>query len=385
MENRKFVTIKKFAFAFVALLNLVNLTTARQVYAYEIPTHAGITKEITRFYNEHFSSRQLSDAEMQSLMEGSRREDDAPRWMNHFYDPMHNRGLTNFFGTNWMSSKQWANNSGEQISALYNPIHQVTYSAVLTLANPELLTQTDYTWRRSLEDYARGDTTRAFEGLGHVLHLLEDASVPDHTRNDPHPAVGEKDYLETGSPYELWTARFTEDNINLLQYLYTKKPIVLDSRDAYFDAMANYSNKNFYSKDTIDVAEYAEPKPDYILKINGRVFGFRRDGDAGDYRLIYFDAQGHQSDTLNAGLKSTLKDADFLVMRDYWERLAPKAAQYGAGLVQLFLKEAEQLKNDPSFSKEKPKSPLAEVLNALRGFFERASEDAVSDGLYEVA
>ncbi len=32
--------------------------------------------------------------------------------------------------------------------------------------------------------------------LGHIVHLLEDSSVPDHTRNDAHPGVGE-DY----SPY----------------------------------------------------------------------------------------------------------------------------------------------------------------------------------------
>lgn len=402
MENRKLVTIKKCAFAFVALFNLVNLTTARQVYAYEIGTHMGITKEIARFYNANFPARKIGDLEMAAMLQGSKDEDDAPRWMNHFYDPVYNRGLTNFFGTNWMSSKQWANDRAEQLSTLYNPATQTTLSTFLALTNPDALLATDYTWRRSLEDYARGDTTRAFRGLGHVLHLLEDASVPDHTRNDPHPAVGEKDYLETGSPYELWTRRFDESNINLLQYLYTKKPIALDSRDAYFDAMASYSNNNFYSKDTIDVAQYENPSPDYTLSVNGLRYGFKKDSENGDYRLVFY--KNYEEQILSEPPKNremVLTDPENdRTLRDYWERLAPKAVQYGAGLVDLFLKEAEQLKNDPSFSKEKPKSPLAQVVDAVRGLFGGAEEaitsaDSVNlsvgqaglsrDGLKEVA
>ncbi|MBI2604409.1 MAG: lamin tail domain-containing protein, partial [Candidatus Harrisonbacteria bacterium] len=383
MENRKFVKLK-FALASLVLLNLISPTFASRAYAYEIGTHRGITKEIVRFYNANFSQRNIGDAETAAMLQGSKDEDDAPRWMNHFYDPVYNRGLTNFFGTNWMSSKQWAQNSNEQIGALYNPIHQVTYSAVLTFAHPELLTQTDYTWRRSLEDYASGDTKRAFEGLGHVLHLLEDASVPDHTRNDPHPAVGEKDYLETGSPYELWTMQFNENNINLLQYLYTKKPIALDSLNAYFDAMANYSNKNFYSRDTIDGREYSEPKPDYILRSGKQVYGYKRDAD-GDFRLVAFGADIPEMEWARPTSKSaSLKDGQGdHILRDYWERLAPKAVQYGAGLVQLFLQEAEKLKNDPTFVKEAPKPLLAQVVDAVRGFFTRASDDVAGDGLHE--
>ena len=38
-----------------------------------------------------------------------------------------------------------------------------------------------------------GDKAYGLEALGHVLHLLEDATVPDHTRNDPHPPFLEQE------------------------------------------------------------------------------------------------------------------------------------------------------------------------------------------------
>lgn len=390
MENRTSVTITKSLLAFAALFNFVSPTLIGRAYAYGIETHAGISREIIRFYNQHFPNKKINETDAGHIIQGSRDEDDAPRWMNHFYDPVHNRGLTNFYGTHWMSSKQWANDRAEQLSALYNPVTQTTLSTFLALTNPDALLTTDYTWQRSLEDYARGDVERAFRGLGHILHLLEDASVPDHTRNDPHPAIDDSDYFETGSPYEIWTHRFTVDNINLLQYLYTKTPIMLDSRDAYFDALANYSNKNFYSKDTIDISEYEEPKPNYVLN-NGRYyFGYKHDED-GDYKLVLYKNNPQRQDkpwaTKGEDKDKSLSDENnSTILRDYWERLAPKAVQYGAGLVDLFLKEAEALKNNPSFPKEKPKSPLARVVDAVRGLFANNDNRGVSsDGLIEVA
>ena len=50
-----------------------------------------------------------------------------------------------------------------------------------------------------LENKAKGDKEKAMFALGHILHLIEDSSVPDHTRNDPHP---------NDSPYEKWTSKF---------------------------------------------------------------------------------------------------------------------------------------------------------------------------------
>src|SRR4030095_4735638 len=42
-----------------------------------------------------------------------------------------------------------------------------------------------------------------FRALGQIMHLVVDASVPEHTRNDPHPLGG----LTSTSSYEYWVSR----------------------------------------------------------------------------------------------------------------------------------------------------------------------------------
>ena len=205
-------------------------------------------------------------------------EDDAPRWFNHYYDPVYNRGLTNpLVVVDTVSSKVWAQSKERQISILYNPVLNTTLSTYALLADPEKVEEVDYTWERAIRDYIKGDQSRAFRALGQVIHLIEDASVPDHTRNDPHIAFEGHGIGGEGNPYEIWTYRqFNESNTDLRQYIHLKKPVILGTLDEYFNSMANYSNKNFYSKDTIDVPEYAEPKPDYFISLEGYRYGYKK-------------------------------------------------------------------------------------------------------------
>jgi hypothetical protein len=67
---------------------------AGNVFAYEVETHAYLTNEVIKFYNQHFSTNRIPENLKDYLIDGSRREDDPPRWMNHFYDPVYQRGLT---------------------------------------------------------------------------------------------------------------------------------------------------------------------------------------------------------------------------------------------------------------------------------------------------
>src|SRR5581483_6001131 len=139
------------------------------------------------------------------LIEGSRREDDNPRWMNHFYDPINNRGLTNAALGNWSSSKSWAEDSKEQNNVRYKT--STVLASILTAIQEQKISsitaETDFTWDRAVEFYAQGDKEKGLFILGHILHLIEDASVPDHTRNDAHP---------DGSPYESFAAKYTPQN-----------------------------------------------------------------------------------------------------------------------------------------------------------------------------
>ena len=353
MENRKLIILFSL---------FLGMTFSSQAFAYETPTHAFLTKEALDFYNQKFPDNKISKEFDDFLISGSQFEDNAPRWMNHFYDPVNNRGLTALPG-NWLSSKDWAENSNSQISALYNPILNTTIAGLLAIANPAELETTDFTWKRAIKDYIKGDKKRAFEALGHILHLIEDVSVPDHTRNDPHPALDTKDTLKTGSPYEIWTSSFNLNNPdnNLSLRLANKKPISLNSLGEYFDGLAKYSNNNFYSKDTIGIGEYKSPEPDYFgLGIDLNSYGFKRDNEFGDYKLL-------QARGLFVWASNGNNPIDYPgIMNDYWSRLSVKSVQYSAGVIDLFFKEVEKYKNDQSFLKEEPKFFGAQVVSMFK-------------------
>ena len=67
------------------------------------------------------------------------------------------------------------------------------------------------------------------------------------------------------------------------------------------------------------------------------------------------------------------------IMSDYWSRLSTKSIQYGAGIVNLFFKEAEAAKNDPNFKKQNQKSFLASIGEAIKGIFQSADNAGNSD------
>jgi hypothetical protein len=80
---------------------------------------------------------------------------------------------------------------------------------------------------------------KAFYALGHVLHVLQDLAVPQHTRNDAHPL---------GSHYEKFTDDAARDRFAPYTLTYTGGPVPAFSsvRDLWVD-MAKFSNRNFVS------------------------------------------------------------------------------------------------------------------------------------------
>lgn len=320
---------------FLTLLALLFAFAPLRMFAYEIPTHAYLTDETVNLYNRQFSSAAISGEAKDDLVEGSRNEDADPRYLNHFYDPVNGTGLSNPLLGRWKSSRDWAKDENSQSALLY----KISPSA-----------ETDFTWQRAIRYYLRGDRQKAMLILGHILHLIEDMAVPDHTRNDVH---------FSGSPYEAWASRFRPGQPDpvLRQNLKAGAAFRLKDLDAYFDGLAAYSNNNFYSKDTIGIqAGYSLPQPDTFERSGSIFYALGRDGE-GSYRL-YAKSSG-QSFLLENTFGVSLQDDG--VLKDYWERLSPKAVQYGAGVLDLFFQEAERLRNDPSFAKDEPKTLLAEI------------------------
>lgn len=341
MENRKLI---KFIIPTIALGLFV---IGGRVFAYDTETHAYLTNEIFKFYNNNFSGRPISGELKSYLIDGSRREDDIPRWMNHFYDPVYDRGLTYDpaidpinLGT-WQESKKWAQDDSNQNKLTYKV--PATIASILTAIEQRKISaissKTDFTWQEAVRYWIQDDKERAMFTLGHILHLIEDASAPDHTRNDPHPG---------DSPYENWTAQFNlnHPDINLELRLDGQKPVALSGLGAYFDNLARYSNNNFYSKDTIGIQSgYQNPGPDYIDR-DGKFFYAFKESSEGDYKLFIY-RRYYGSILLNSQQDITLGvDEDgYKTIGDYWSRLSVKAVQYGAGAVNLFFEEAEAARN----------------------------------------
>lgn len=370
-----------FTFKTISLIFGILIFSFNVVFAYEVDTHAYLTDEIIDFYNKNFSENKISDELTPYLIDGSRREDDVPRWMNHFYDPVNNRGLSYDaaidpainLGT-WEKSKNWANNENNQNKLTYKV--PATIASILSAFEQKKLSdvssETDFTWKKAIEYWIKGEKEKAMFALGHILHLIEDASVPDHTRNDPHP---------NDSSYEKWTSKFILENPddNLAERLRNKKPFVLDDLNSYFDGLATYSNNNFYSKDTIGIQSgYKLPESQYTQQIGDYIYGFHKDED-GDFKLFIKEKNSLFNDIspLGENIKIFInKDGGDIVIKDYWSRLSVKAVQYGAGAIDLFFKEVEKAKNDPNFIKIEPKSFFAEI--------KETAQSVVSDIIYTV-
>lgn len=209
-------------------------------------------------------------------------------------------------------------------------------------------------------DYAKGNKERAYIALGHIIHLIEDMTVPDHTRDDAHPPVA-----GMGSPYESWTTRFNKNlgiAVNLKKQNYT--PTILSSLNSYFDKNANYSNNNFFSRDTINNSGFGKPDFDQIniALIGGYFYALQKDENNNDYKLIFIKEDGTYS----------IESPQDAVLSDYWTHLSRQAVLSGAGVIKLFFQEAEKVKNDPKFVNA-DQSTWDKLLNSLGAYFSHFS------------
>ncbi|OGY38893.1 MAG: hypothetical protein A2418_01705 [Candidatus Brennerbacteria bacterium RIFOXYC1_FULL_41_11] len=358
--------------AFFALFLLPE--TARG-YAYE--THGFLTKQTIEFYNSYFSEKVPVDL-VNFVIDASRREDDSPRWINHFYDPVYQRGYQPDIAidsyplafaqilekvVNWVSSKQWASDSSQQNRLVYKATADIyPVASILSGAEKTKLdidSETDFSWTAAKQYWLKGEKQKAMFALGHVLHLIQDASVPDHTRNDGH--VGD-------SVYENWTSKFNLANPDhsLSQGLNSNSPVILSGLWDYFDGMAKYSNNNFYSKDTIGVQSgYQNPQPIEYELLGDYYYGLNKDESGWFPILLKTSRKG----SVMFGSEYSFTIRDETINNNSWLRLSTKSIQYGAGVINLFFEEVknEQLKEQDLPWYQRLWSWLVQQRNSLLG------------------
>jgi len=316
VENYRFLGIS-------GLLLIVGFIVPTRSFAYERHTHQGITEATIRAY-ESLKGDAFTDSEEQ-IIRGSSNEDDGTRPLNHFYDPISGRGLT--VGFFLPPSEEWAKDTEAQGNYCDFGICQkrIGYEDKL-FSSP-----TDFSWNRGIYDYVYGDKKRGLETLGHVLHLVQDATVPAHVRNDQHlnhEGFGDPD------PYEQFTSQFSLGNIPSPSRIDIPKYSDLGT---YFYRTALFTNNNFVSKDSLFTKfelpnlDNVEIKGDYLVhplyghKVARVKYNLDRAGNKKDFEIFADDSEGS-------------------VTADYWKLLSEKAISMGVGVTDLFFKEVEKEK-----------------------------------------
>ena len=279
-------------FVFVVLI-IISAVIYGRVFSYDTEVaHPFLTEKAVELFNQN-SEIQISQQQLGWMRQGAIEEDTPIRWMNHFYNPITGNGLWGF-----SSAKDW---SREDIKQLFYP-------------------KGNQTWQKAISSYAKGDKKEAFIALGHILHLIEDMSVPAHTRDDAHPE---------GDPYESWAKNNAEKNFEGVSVTN------FDNLDNFFDLLAGYSNKYFLSKDSINVILLKDLKTKTVYS-DGKIIDCLLSYDENNKEFCIIS-----SDKNFINPQQKIYYFTSINHSDYYSLLAPKAISYGAGVIDLFFQEVE--------------------------------------------
>jgi hypothetical protein len=287
---------------------------------------------------------------------------------NHFHNPLltwDTAGLSDtILGINYtgQSSILWSQNNNQDSGGKWSWYDARDYFYKgLTLTS------------KSERDSAMANT---FRGLGQLMHLIEDASVPLHVRNNIHIIYNYESWVEDirTSKKEAERTKFSNFIANPISF---DKSILSDTpnpfapipiariidTDTYIGnnpndtvstaiGIAEYTNANFFSEDTVfsntfsypsstsvEITDYSIPDPrdsnrtvirQYYKKVADGEIDYRLAtvGFLKDYIMIYIPSyRGLESNSLDEGVYS-----------DYAERLIPRAVGYSAGLLNYFFR-----------------------------------------------
>jgi hypothetical protein len=204
-------------------------------------------------------------------------EEDSPFWRsrNHFHDPLRDWDSSGLNLPNTQSAVVWAQDVANEWSW---PVARGYFYQALTASTA------------AEREQAYADTFRA---LGQIMHLVEDMAVPAHVRNDLHvlEAVFKLSNYENiiGDILNPRSKMFSLEIFNSISRPVTFDPSLVASAanaqapipignvfdsDAYTGlsgaditatpliGLAEYTNANFFSNDTIDVDQYPYPDPE---------------------------------------------------------------------------------------------------------------------------
>lgn len=235
-----------------------------------------------------------------------------------------------------------------------------------------------------------------FQALGHIMHLIQDASVPAHTRNDKHAFTLGYKIKGFFEPYEEWTNENLTDN-DLMKYtgfgsepwLYWKSyynhgsdthipiqdifidysplpanpssPDTIIPSETFEQGLAEYSFANFLSEDSI--MSYDLPAQDGLVfeevnEQNGKQhkFIYRESNNfpqSGVKHLMRLGTLQHIVDPNTISANSYCDTAftvdDEEVIKDYVSKLIPRAVGYSAGFLEYFFRGSIEISSPEEF------------------------------------
>ena len=372
----KYITI-------VLSLFIILFTNSRSANALSVESHQGIAEQAAIKHYSDFAldiflkteldmkaglGEQLSTLTvLKWLKRGALNEDKPPyslfpyltRSPNHFHNPITGQGFSGFWWVGFlsgMSSTQWALlpiGSQDDGDYSWNDVRDYYFQA-LTTENP--------TARNTY--YAH-----TFRGLGQLMHLVQDASVPSHTRNDAHAFYNYETWVKSHSVSGYPTINFTGVITNMASLIDTNQYNGTTPLAGTAIGLSEYTNANFFSEDTIESRNFNFPKVADATLIN---IGFANNsttiprkyykknccgetnGGAGYllstvdyldyYRVYYFDLDSQIQDLEEIAV------LDKKVYADYASLLIPRAIGYSSDLLKYFFRAKIDMILDPDIS-----------------------------------
>ncbi len=187
---------------------------------------------------------------------------------------------------------------------------------------------------------AQGNTLEGWRYLGHILHLLEDLSVPAHVRNDAHIIYEDYEgYIADKVPADLFLLTGGDS------VMQPWEPSTTDIAP-FFRELSDYTRVNYFSEHTVFVNNYygvnlpvaavSAEDDHYFYGTNGKKIA-----NKGLLFWAVYSSSTSPSDPrplgeTNYDLVKTWARIDKPVAEDMFSDLGRRAIQYGAGLIKLF-------------------------------------------------
>ncbi|HES59197.1 MAG TPA: hypothetical protein ENO18_02090, partial [Caldithrix sp.] len=275
------------------------------------------------------------------VADGGAYEDQPPRWMAHFHNPLTNKGL---LGS--ASALAWAiAPAGAQTT--FPPTGTGTYSWYDARSYFEqALISKD---KKTRENYF----ALAFRSIGQVMHVVQDMSVPAHTRGDIHPSllnIGGDDYekwakknikgVTQGSAYSPYNnSMFLIPQLfDTDQYNGTNPSITISNSIG----LAEFTNANFMSADTI-FKDFDYPNksnlqmyPKEVSPGKWAVYYTKTIDGLGEVKHFVREKSYYDKLPTSEAFRGLMLDDS--VNSDYAQHLIPRAVGYSAQVLQYFFR-----------------------------------------------